>query len=148
MPFPQERTYTIEDIYALPNGQRAELIAGQIYLMAPPARIHQKLVSELTQILGQHIKSKNGSCEIYPAHFAVFLNADNNTYVEPDLSIICDKHKLNDQGCMGAPDFVIEIVSLQPQDGLCYQKHLILKCWCAGILDCRSSQRTHHRILL
>lgn len=111
MPLSQKRVYTIEDIYKLPNGQRAELIAGQIYLMAPPARIHQKLVSELTQVLGQHIKSKNGSCEIYPAPFAVFLNTDNNTYVEPDLSIICDKHKLNDQGCMGAPDFVIEIVS-------------------------------------
>lgn len=111
MPLPQERTYTIEDIYALPNGQRAELIAGQIYLMAPPARIHQKLVSELTQIFGQYMKSKNRACEIYPAPFAVFLNADESTYVEPDLSIICDKNKLNDQGCKGAPDFIIEIVS-------------------------------------
>lgn len=87
------------------------MIAGQIYLMAPPARIHQKLVSELTQIFGQYMKSKNRACEIYPAPFAVFLNADESTYVEPDLSIICDKNKLNDQGCKGAPDFIIEIVS-------------------------------------
>lgn len=64
MPLPQEKTYTIEDIYALPDDQRAELIAGQIYLIAPPVRIHQKLVSELTQVFGQYIKSKNGACEI------------------------------------------------------------------------------------
>lgn len=48
MTLPQKQTYTIEDIYALPNGQRAELIDGKIYDMAPPARIHQKLISELT----------------------------------------------------------------------------------------------------
>lgn len=64
MPLPQEKTYTIEDIYALPDDQRAELIARQIYLIAPPVRIHQKLVSELTQVFGQYIKSKNGACEI------------------------------------------------------------------------------------
>ena len=46
MPLPPERTYTIEDIYALPNGQRAELIAGQIYLMAPSARIHQIMLNQ------------------------------------------------------------------------------------------------------
>ena len=53
----QEKTYTIEDIYSLPEGQRAELIDGKIYNMAPPVRIHQKLISELTQSIGQYIKS-------------------------------------------------------------------------------------------
>ena len=46
-----------------------------------------------------------------PAPFAVFLNKDNRTYVEPDVSIICDKSKLDDYGCNGAPDWVIEITS-------------------------------------
>ena len=51
MTLAQERTYTIDDIYSLPEGQRAELIDGRMYMMAPPIRIHQKLVSQFTKIL-------------------------------------------------------------------------------------------------
>lgn len=111
MPLPKQHTYTSEDYWNLPDGERAELIDGQLYNMAPPSRIHQKLVSELTQTIGSHIKSKSGSCEVYPAPFAVNLNADDKTYVEPDIAVICDKNKLTDRGCSGAPDLVIEIVS-------------------------------------
>lgn len=111
MPLLKTNAYTVEDIYALPEGQRAELIDGQIYDMAPPNRTHQRIVSQLTKIIGQYIDSKNGSCEVYPAPFAVFLNKDSRNYVEPDISIICDKEKLDDRGCNGAPDWIIEIVS-------------------------------------
>lgn len=107
----QKETYTIDDIYALPDGQRAELIDGQVYMMAPPVRIHQKLISELTQSIGHYIKSKGGNCEVYPSPFAVFLDRDNKNYVEPDLSVICDKNKLDDRGCNGAPDWIVEIIS-------------------------------------
>ena len=48
---------------------------------------------------------------IFPLLFAVFLNENDTTYVEPDISVICDKNKLNEHGCNGAPDFIIEIVS-------------------------------------
>jgi Uma2 family endonuclease len=115
MPSPKREDYTIEDIYALPDGQRAELFDGEIYMMFPPNRNHQKLVRHLTQIIGNYIDSNHGDCEVYPAPFAVFLNADNKNYVEPDLSIICDKDKLTEQGCNGAPDWVIEIVSPSTQ---------------------------------
>ena len=115
MPLPKERIYTIDDIYALPEGQRAELIDGVMYDMAPPNRRHQKLTYELGRTIGNHIKSKGGSCEVYPAPFAVFLTADDKTYVEPDISVICDKHKLTDKGCNGAPDWIIEIVSPSSQ---------------------------------
>ena len=111
MPLPQEKTYTIEDIYALPDGQRAELIDGQMYMMAPPNTMHQNLVSEFTITIGNHIRSKGGNCKVFPAPFAVFLNKDDRNYVEPDISIICDKSKLTDHGCNGAPDWVIEITS-------------------------------------
>lgn len=111
MPQPQKQTYTTEDIYALPEGQRAELIDGQLYMMAPPMRIHQELVSHFTKVIGQHIDSHKGDCKIYPAPFAVNLNADDKTYVEPDISVICDPGRLTDKGCGGAPDFIIEIVS-------------------------------------
>lgn len=114
----QEKTYTIDDIYALPDGQRAELIDGHIYDMAPPNRIHQKLISRLSQTITNYIDAKHGGCELYPAPFAVFLNKDDRNYVEPDISVICDKHKLDDRGCNGAPDWIIEIVSpsTEPMD--------------------------------
>ena len=111
MPFAQEKVYTTEDIYALPAGTRAELIDGQIYYMAPPSRTHQKIVSELHAVIHDYISRHNGTCEIYPAPFAVFLNEDDRNYVEPDLSVICDPGKLNDRGCSGAPDWILEIVS-------------------------------------
>ena len=103
--------YTIEDIYNLPDGKRAELIDGQLYMIATPGRIHQKIVHFLDWTIGSYINGKNGDCEVYPSPFAVFLNADNEIYVEPDISVICDKNKLTDKGCNGAPDWVIDIVS-------------------------------------
>lgn len=111
MALAQEKVYTIDDIYALPEGERAELIDGQIYNMAPPKRIHQQISGRLYQTIANYIDSKQGGCEVYLAPFAVFLNGDDKTYVEPDISIICDKDKLNDYGCNGAPDWIIEIVS-------------------------------------
>lgn len=107
----KEETYTIDDIYALPEGQRAELIDGQIYDMAPPSRRHQKISWKLHQAIANYIDSKSGECEVYAAPFAVFLNEDDINYVEPDISVICDQSKLTDKGCNGAPDWIIEIVS-------------------------------------
>lgn len=107
----QEKIYTIDDIYSLPEGSRAELIDGQIYYMAPPTRNHQKILSFLHAAIYHHIAQNEGDCEVYPAPFAVFLFADDSKYLEPDISVVCDKHKLNDHGCSGAPDWIIEIVS-------------------------------------
>lgn len=111
MPLTKSDNYTIDYIYSLPEGQRAELIDGVVYDMAPPNRIHQKLINELSYKINEYIKKKHGSCEVYPAPFAVFLNADDRNYVEPDISVICDKDKLNEKGCNGAPDWIIEIAS-------------------------------------
>ena len=107
----QERIYTIEDIYTLPDGERAELIDGQIYDMAPPSRKHQDILSFLHLAIGNYIAGSNGECKVYPAPFAVFLFADDTKYLEPDISVICDLNKLDDRGCNGAPDWVVEIVS-------------------------------------
>lgn len=111
MPLSQKKTYTSEDYWKLPEGERAELIDGQFYAMAPPSRIHQKLIIQLGKMLANYIDSHHGDCEVYPAPFAVNLDADDENWVEPDISVICDKTKLTDKGCKGAPDFVIEIAS-------------------------------------
>lgn len=111
MPLPNQRIYTIEDIYDLPNGQRAELIDGQMYMMTPPSRIHQEIVFSLSRKIADYIDAEKGNCKVYLAPFAVFLNEDDRNYVEPDISVICDKTKLTDKGCTGAPDWIIEVVS-------------------------------------
>lgn len=103
--------YTIDDIYGLPEGERAELIDGQMYMMAAPGRLHQEILGTLYRKIADYIDGKNGICKVYPAPFAVFLNTDNHNYVEPDISVVCDRDKLNDKGCNGAPDWVIEVVS-------------------------------------
>ena len=108
----QGKPYTIDDIYSLPEGSRAELIDGQIYYMAPPTRKHQRIADELFAVIREYINTNNGSCEVDIAPFAVFLNQDDEkNYVEPDISVICDPNKLTDKGCFGAPDWIIEIVS-------------------------------------
>ncbi|MDE7201953.1 MAG: Uma2 family endonuclease [Lachnospiraceae bacterium] len=104
-------SYTIEDIYALPDGVRAELINGQIYYMASPTWTHQRISMFFSRIIGNYIESAGGSCEVLAAPFAVFLNNDDNNYLEPDISVICDTSKLDEKGCHGAPDWIIEIVS-------------------------------------
>lgn len=111
MPLPKEKRYTSEDYWNLPDGQRAELIDGQLYDMAPPNRIHQELVHQLSRIIGNFIEANRGGCKVYPSPFAVNLTANDEKWIEPDISIICDKNKLSDRGCEGAPDFIIEVVS-------------------------------------
>ena len=79
--------------------------------MAPPNTKHQRLVHFFDREIGNYIQNRKGECEVFPAPFAVFLNKDDINYVEPDISIICDKTKLDEKGCHGAPDWIIEIVS-------------------------------------
>lgn len=106
----KEETYTVEDIYSLPAGERAELIDGKIYYMAPPSTRHQILVMDLSYQIKDYIERNKGECEVFPAPFAVFLNENDRNYVEPDISVICDKKKITERGCDGSPDWIIEVV--------------------------------------
>ena len=111
MPQLKEKTYTSKDYWNQPEGERAELIDGKLYAMAPPSLKHQNIIFSLSRKIADYIDSNNGSCKVVLAPFAVNLNADDETYVEPDISVICDKSKLTDRGCNGAPDFIVEVVS-------------------------------------
>lgn len=125
--------YTIEDIYNLPEGQRAELIDGKLYMMSAPTATHQRLVMALSNSIFNYIQNNTGDCEVFPSPFAVFLNDDRDIYVEPDISVICDRNKITEEGCKGAPDWIIEIVSFssRPMD---YNKKLF-KYRTAGVRE-------------
>ncbi len=112
-----EQKYTYADYLTWDDDQRWELIDGEAYCMSPaPGVRHQKLSVELSRQLANHLKSK--PCQVFSAPFDVRLSehstsSDNyiETVVQPDLLVVCDKTKLDDRGCNGAPDLVIEILS-------------------------------------
>ncbi len=102
---------TAGDYWGLPDGCRAELIGGKLYAMTPPSPTHQKIVFEIARALANHIDHRDGNCEVYTAPFAVNLDANDETWVEPDVLVVCDPGKLSNRGLEGAPDMVVEVVS-------------------------------------
>ena len=105
------RTYEKKDIENLDEWTRAELIRGKLYLLAAPNRMHQFLISEISYTLKSHIRDRKGKCHVYTAPFGVRLFEDDNTEVQPDIVVICNKDIMTEKGCSGAPDMVFEIAS-------------------------------------
>lgn len=96
--------------------EMVEIIKGRLFKMhAAPKRIHQKISVHIASDLFQFLKGK--TCEVYEAPFDVRLpkksnrNEDIFTVVQPDICVICDPNKLDEAGCIGAPDLIIEILS-------------------------------------
>jgi len=108
----KDEHYTYADYCQWDDDARYELIDGESYLMSPsPLRRHQRISGELFRQLSTFLHGK--PCEVYAAPFDVRLNADtyDNTVVQPDIVVVCDRSKLIDTGCAGAPDMVVEILS-------------------------------------
>jgi len=103
--------YTYSDYLQWDDDKRRELIDGVPYLMSAPTRSHQKVSGNLHIQFANLLKGK--PCEVYYAPFDVRLNADtlDDTVVQPDLLIVCDESKLDEAGCIGAPDLTVEILS-------------------------------------
>lgn len=108
---PQPELITLEQYENLPEDVRTEVFDGIIYDMAIPSQIHQRILTELITLFNTYIKKEGGDCSVFPAPFDVKLNDKPLTIVQPDLMIVCDKEKLDEKRCNGAPDFIIEIVS-------------------------------------
>lgn len=106
-----KKGYTITDIEALPEGERAELIDGEMFMMASPSWRHQDILVNLLFEIEGYIRKNKGKCRVLPAPFGVYIKNDNRNFVEPDISVICDEKKRSEKGCLGAPDWIIEIVS-------------------------------------
>ena len=108
-----EETYTYADILEWGENVRAELHDGEAVMMAPPLKIHQEIFVQLVLQIGNFLKGKK--CKLYPAPFGVRLFPKNDrsddTFFEPDIVVVCDSEKLDDRGCNGAPDLIIEILS-------------------------------------
>jgi len=117
MTFPQEEgKYTYADYLTFPEGERWEIMEGIAYMQAAPSPIHQEVLGGLYSQIYQYLLDK--PCKVYPAPFCVKLisgnekkNEDIKMIVEPDISIVCDPSKIDQRGCNGAPDWVVEIVS-------------------------------------
>lgn len=110
-----KRRFTYADYLQWPDDVRVELIDGVVYDMTPaPSPRHQEVVTQLVRHFGNFLDQK--PCKVYAAPFDVRLskvrkNEEILTVVQPDLVIVCDKSKIDDRGCVGAPDLVVEIVS-------------------------------------
>jgi Uma2 family endonuclease len=116
MPLAKEKEndyYTYADYLTWEGSERYELIDGEAYLMASPSRIHQEISMALSTRINNYLEGK--TCKVYAAPFAVRLNPaedqSDDTVLEPDIVVVCDPSKLDDRGCNGAPDMVIEILS-------------------------------------
>ncbi len=111
------KRYTYADYLTWLDDKRRELINGIVQLMSPaPKRKHQSISSLLNYFIVNYLKNKK--CEAYTAPFDVRFpkngeKGDDKIYtvVQPDISIICDLEKLDDRGCIGAPDLIVEILS-------------------------------------
>ncbi|MDD4835021.1 MAG: Uma2 family endonuclease [Lutispora sp.] len=110
------RKYSYGDYLKWHDDERWELIDGVAYNMTPaPSRKHQDISGELFRQISNYLQGKN--CKIYTAPFDVRLpqrdekEEDIETVVQPDITVICDNSKLDDKGCIGAPDFIVEILS-------------------------------------
>ena len=110
---PQERSYTYADYLEWDDDFRAEIIKGTIYMMAPPLTIHQRIAGRLYVKLASFLEGK--TCEAFIAPFGVRLfpkeDKSDDTVVEPDIVVICEPSKIDERGCNGVPDLIIEITS-------------------------------------
>lgn len=113
------KTYSYADYLTWQLEQTVELIKGKIFQMSPAPKVkHQQISFNLSLLIGNYLKGKD--CKAFAAPFDVRLYNKKEsegtdeaifTVVQPDLCIICDLDKLDENGCLGTPDLIIEILS-------------------------------------
>lgn len=112
----EKEYYTFADSLTWSESDRIEIIYGEAYMMSTPMRIHQEVSRQIFLQIAGYLEDK--TCEVFYAPFGVRLFEkdgdtpdDVDTVVEPDITVVCDQSKLDDYGCKGAPDLIIEILS-------------------------------------
>ena len=99
--------------WELKEGERWELIYGEAFAMSAPDARHQEILMALSSQFHTFMRGK--PCKVYPAPYDVRLfyekDESDDTVVQPDISIVCGEEKRGKEGCRGAPDLVVEILS-------------------------------------
>lgn len=116
-PFTEYGKYSYADYLTWQMDEMVEIIKGKVFksAAAAPKRVHQEVALKVARKLGDYLEKK--SCKIFVAPFDVRLpvkskrNEDIYTVVQPDICVVCDRSKLDEAGCLGAPDLIIEILS-------------------------------------
>lgn len=140
-------SYTYADYLLWQFSERVELLRGRISKMAAPSRNHQRVSRNIQHFLSNALWKS--PCQMYDAPFDVrltrFSKAKNKeviTVVQPDLCVICDPSKLDDRGCIGAPDLIIEILSpgnsrTEMKDKFeLYQEAGVIEYWIVSPIEC------------
>ena len=129
----REIKYSYEDWLSWGEDFRAEIIDGDIYMMAQPIQRHQEIVGEIFRQIATYLRGKR--CKVFPSPFGVRLEKRRHTVLEPDIVVVCDPSKLDGKVCNGAPDMVVEVLSpsTAQRDRLIkrklYQKAGVLEYW-------------------
>lgn len=120
------KKYSYADYLTWKFDEFVELVKGKIFPMSAPSRFHQEITTNLLREISLNLIRQANGCKVYPAPFDVRLLRDVSlsseefegktdkeiyTVVQPDISVICDLEKLDDRGCKGAPNLIIEILS-------------------------------------
>lgn len=139
IPNEKQRVYLYKEYLQFPEDIRYELIEGIPYLMSSPSIRHQTVLGNLHLIFSNYFK--DSKCKVFIAPCDVLLNEINEieddvkNVVQPDLFVICDKTKINEQNCIGSPDIIIEIISPSniSNDAVkklaLYEKHQVKEYW-------------------
>jgi len=105
------KRYSYADYLTWRFKERVELFRGWVQKMSPaPGRRHQEVTNRINVSLFNYLDQKQ--CQVYVAPFDVVLDRSGaDTVVQPDVCVVCDLNKLTDQGCSGAPDLMVEVLS-------------------------------------
>lgn len=146
LPIKDEKYHNYGEYLTWPDTPRYELIDGVAWAMSPaPTRRHQRLLLELTRQIADALDDSD--CEVNIAPFDVRLPENNEAdehiinVVQPDLVVVCDHQKLNERGCRGAPDWLIEVLSPgtaahdQIRKLALYERHGVKEYWLAHPTD-------------
>jgi len=114
----ESKRYTYADYLTWLDDKRRELINGFIHLMSAPSELHARVSSNWNFWVNAFIRKRKGKCRVYYAPFDVRLPLNNETadgkiynVVQPDICVICDLSKIDEKGCIGAPDLIVEVLS-------------------------------------
>jgi Uma2 family endonuclease len=112
------KRYTYADYLTWIDDKRRELIDGFIHLMSAPTLIHAQLSNLINLFIGLFVRENKGKCKVYHAPFDVRFPKNNEknddkiyNVVQPDICVVCDLSKLDERGCIGAPDLIVEVLS-------------------------------------